>query len=149
MAARRCWIVVASAEHARRGRREGFMQACHGKAAPLRRLRPGDRVACYSPTVHFGQGDRLQAFTALGTVQPGQPYRADLERGFQPFRRDVAWHETGAAALADLQPRLAFTHAPNWGYRLRQGLVEISEADMATIAEAMFRAAARSGRPAR
>ncbi|MFO1079890.1 MAG: EVE domain-containing protein [Reyranellaceae bacterium] len=151
----RNWLAVASADHVAIGRQAGFMQVNHGKASPLRRLTPGDRVVYYSPTGRYSPShaarrqDRLQAFTALGTVQPGQPYRADLERGFQPFRRDVAWHETGAAALADLQPRLAFTHAPNWGYRLRQGLVEISEADMATIAEAMFRAAARSGRPAR
>jgi hypothetical protein len=33
----RNWIAVASAEHAQRGRSEGFMQVCHGKAAPLRR----------------------------------------------------------------------------------------------------------------
>jgi hypothetical protein len=26
------WIAVASAEHVRRGRREGFMQVSHGKA---------------------------------------------------------------------------------------------------------------------
>ena len=28
----------------------GFMQVSHGKAAPLRRIRPGDGVAYYSPT---------------------------------------------------------------------------------------------------
>lgn len=32
------WIAVASAEHVRSGRAQGFMQVCHGKAAPLRRL---------------------------------------------------------------------------------------------------------------
>lgn len=31
------WIAVASAEHVRSGRSQGFMQVCHGKAAPLRR----------------------------------------------------------------------------------------------------------------
>jgi len=44
------WIAVASAEHVRRGQSEGFMQVCHGKAAPLRRVRPGNRVVYYSPT---------------------------------------------------------------------------------------------------
>ena len=43
------WIAVASAEHVRRGKREGFMQVSHGKAAPLKRIRPGDRVVYYSP----------------------------------------------------------------------------------------------------
>ena len=44
------WIAVASAEHVRRGREGGFMQVCHGKAAPLRRIQPGDGVVYYSPT---------------------------------------------------------------------------------------------------
>lgn len=45
----RNWVAVASAEHVRIGRAAGFMQVCHGKAAPLRRIKPGDRVAYYSP----------------------------------------------------------------------------------------------------
>jgi hypothetical protein len=32
------WIAVASADHVGRGRAPGFMQVCHGKAAPLRRI---------------------------------------------------------------------------------------------------------------
>src|SRR5437879_3630028 len=63
------WIAVASAEHVRRGRGEGFMQVCHGKAAPLRRVKPGSRVVYYSPTEAFGGKERLQAFTALGVVR--------------------------------------------------------------------------------
>ena len=74
------WIAVASAEHVRIGRARGFMQVCHGKAAPLRRLSPGDGVAYYSPTETFGGKDRLQAFTAIGVVAPGAPYQADMRR---------------------------------------------------------------------
>jgi hypothetical protein len=55
-----CWVAVASAEHVRRGRREGFMQVSHGKAAPLKRIKPGDRVVYYSPTVTLGGNDKLQ-----------------------------------------------------------------------------------------
>ena len=62
--------------------------------------------------------------------------------GFLPFRRDVIWHEAEPVALAAVQASLAFTQEKNWGYRLRQGLVEISEADMAVIAAAMFTASA-------
>jgi hypothetical protein len=36
------WLTVARAEHVRRGQAEGFMQVCHGKAAPLKRIQPGD-----------------------------------------------------------------------------------------------------------
>ena len=55
------WIVVAAAEHVRRGRAGAFTQACHGKAAPLKRMKPGDGVVCYSPTASFRGKDRLQA----------------------------------------------------------------------------------------
>jgi hypothetical protein len=70
------WIAVASAEHVRRGRREGFMQVCHGKATPLRRVKPGSRVVYYSPTETFGGGDRLQAFTAFGVVRDIDAYQS-------------------------------------------------------------------------
>ena len=149
------WLAVASAEHVEIGRNAGFMQVSHGKASPLRRIQPGDRVVYYSPNRTYTpsharrERDRLQAFTAIGTVKPGKPYQADMGFGFQPFRRDVAWHEAEPAALAELQPRLSFTQEKNWGYRLRQGLVEISDADMTTIAEAMFVATAASAEPYR
>ena len=63
---RRYWLAVASADHARRGKALGIMQVGHGKGAPLRRLRPGDGVVYYSPTVTLGGKDRLQAFTLIG-----------------------------------------------------------------------------------
>ena len=142
----RNWLAVASAEHVEIGRNEGFMQVCHGKATPLRRVQPGDRIVYYSPhrtytASHAQRGrDRLQAFTAIGTVKPGKPYQADMGFGFHPFRREVAWHEAEATPIAALQDRLAFTQEKNWGYRLRGGLIEIGEADMVVIAEAMFTA---------
>jgi len=76
------WIAVASAEHVRLGVAGGFMQVCHGKTGPLRRIRAGDGVACYSPTETFGGGERLQAFTAIGRVCGDEPYPADMGGGF-------------------------------------------------------------------
>jgi hypothetical protein len=148
----RNWLAVASAEHVEIGRSAGFMQVCHGKASPLRRVQPGDRVVYYSPNrlytpSHALRGkDRLQAFTAIGTVK-GALYQADMGFGFHPFRRDVAWHDAQPAALAALQEELVFTQEKNWGYRLRQGLVEISDADITIIAAAMFKASAAPDRP--
>jgi hypothetical protein len=133
----RHFVAVAAAEHVRRGRAQGFMQVCHGKAAPLRRLQPGDRVVTYSPTATFGGNDRLQAFTAIGTVS-GEPYRVDMGGGFRPFRRDVIWDAAEEVAISQLLHELEFTAGRrNWGYRLRFGLFEISAIDMATIARAM------------
>jgi hypothetical protein len=45
------------------------MQVCHGKAGPLRRIRPGDGIAYYSPTIAFGSRTPYRAFTACGTVR--------------------------------------------------------------------------------
>ena len=58
------------------------------------------------------------------------------------------WWRHSPGPLVELQDRLVFTQERNWGYRLRQGLVEISADDMTTIAEAMFTASARPGQPA-
>ncbi len=135
----RHWIAVASAEHVSRGRTHGVMQVCHGKAAPLRRITPGDRIVYYSPTSRFGGKDRLQAFTAIGTVADGMPYQVEMTAGFKPWRRDVHWHAAHEAPIRPLLGRLAFTgDGANWGYRFRFGLFEITGEDAALIATAMM-----------
>jgi hypothetical protein len=132
------WIVVASAEHVRRGRAAGFMQVSHGKAAPLKRIKPGDRVAYYSPAVTLGGKDRLQAFTAIGTVKDGEPYVFDMGKGFKPYRRDVDWAKAEEALIRPLLDALSFTAGkPNWGYQLPFGLFPVSAADFSLIAKAM------------
>ncbi|MBB6221016.1 EVE domain-containing protein [Rhizobium leguminosarum] len=134
----RAWIAVASAEHVRIGRQAGFMQVCHGKASPLGRITPGDRVIYYSPTVVFGGKDRLQAFTAIGAARDGAPYQVEMESGFRPWRRDVDWRPAEETPIRPLLDRLAFTRVgPNWGYQLRFGLFGISNEDADMIAEAM------------
>jgi len=134
----RNWVAVASAEHVRIGRGQGFMQVCHGKAAPLKRVQPGDRVVYYSPSSAFRGQDKLQSFTAIGVVDDGVPYQADMGGGFSPFRRDVAWCSAEETPIKPLVGRLHFTMArPNWGFQLRFGLFEISGDDMAVIATAM------------
>lgn len=132
------WIAIASAEHVARGRAAGFMQVCHGKAAPLRRIRPGDRVAYYSPTVTFGAKDPCRAFTAVGEVADGEPYPFDMGGGFVPWRRNVRWLAAEPAPILPLLPYLDLTRGlRNWGARFRFGLVAVSDHDMALIAGAM------------
>ena len=132
------WVAVASAEHVRFGRREGFMQVCHGKAGPLRRIAAGDRVVYYSPTVTFGGKDKLQAFTAMGIVDDREPYQADMGNGFIPFRRDVRWLDGEETPIKTMLDALEFTSGKsNWGYQLRFGLFSISAVDMHRIAAAM------------
>ncbi len=132
------WIAVASADHVRLGRGVGFMQVCHGKAGPLRRIRPGEVVAYYSPTVEFRGRERCQAFTALGMVRNRDPYEADMGNGFRPFRRDVDWFDGSESPIAPLLDQLDFTRGrKNWGYQLRFGLFSVSDGDILRIAEAM------------
>ncbi|MGB8548266.1 MAG: EVE domain-containing protein [Xanthobacteraceae bacterium] len=100
------WIVVASAEHVQRGRAAGFIQAGHGKASPLRRMKAGDGVICYSPTSTFGGKDRLQAFTSIGTIKDDKVYQADMG-GISPVpsRPDLSGCGPGADRAAARRTR--------------------------------------------
>lgn len=114
------------------------MQVCHGKAAPLRRVQAGDRVAYYSPTVAMGGSDRLQAFVSIGVVQPGDAYAFDMGGGFVPFRKDVHYLPAREAPIAPLLDRFEFVDdRQRWGSKFRFGLFAISDHDMGLIAEAM------------
>lgn len=130
------WIAVASADHVRTGREMGFMQVCHGKSAPLRRVSPGDTVAYYSPREQMRGGAACQAFTALGIVRDGTPYQVTMAPAFHPFRRDVDWLDAVETPIRPLLDHLSWG-GPNWGYKLRFGLFEVPAADMALIAQAM------------
>jgi hypothetical protein len=139
--ARKNWIAVASAEHARRGCEEpghGFMQVCHGKCAPLKRVQPGDRVAYYAPAVTMGGKNRLQSFVSIGIVQPGVPYAFDMGGGFVPFRRDVVYVPAQETPIAPLLDLFEFVEdRTRWGYKFRFGLFMVTDADMRLIANAM------------
>jgi|SRR5579864_3347966 len=134
----KCWVAVASAEHVLIGRAGGFMQICHGKGGPLRRIGAGDWVVYYSPTATFGGNDRLQAFTAIGVVEPGLPYQSDMGDGFRPFRRDVRWISANETPIRPLLDALSFSAGnKSWGYQLRFGLFEVERRDMRLIGRAM------------
>lgn len=132
------WIAVASANHVARGIAGGFMQVNHGKAAPLKRISPGDLICYYSPVKEFGGTEKLQAFTAIGTIKPGDIYQGDMGGGFTPFRRNVEWFTGRDAPIAPLLDKLEFTKGKtNWGYQMRFGLFEVSAVDMELIAASM------------
>lgn len=136
------WIAVASAEHARRGRDEfaplpGFMQVCHGKLAPIKRVKPGDLVTYYAPTVTMGGKEKCQSFVSFGVVEPGDPYVFDMG-GFVPYRRNVRYLEAVETPIAPLLDDFEFVEdRSRWGYKFRFGLFSISNHDMQLIAKAM------------
>ncbi|WP_293865894.1 EVE domain-containing protein [uncultured Alsobacter sp.] len=136
------WLGVACAAHVRRGRGEGFMQLCHGRAAPLRRIRPGDGIVYYSPTTQMGVPDGYRSLTAIGRVRERDTYRVTMAPGFEPFRRDVEWAASREIAIAPLLPLLSFSAGNrNWGYQLRRGIVPMTAEDFELIAGAMAAAA--------
>ena len=138
MDAAKYWVVTASADHAAIGRAEGIVQAGHGKAAPLLRLRAGDGVVIYSPRATYPDGPSLQAFTAIGRVAVGEPWVGVMGGGFRPWRRGVTWAEATPAPIRPLLQALDLTRGlASWGMAFRYGLRPLSEADFACIARAM------------
>jgi len=135
-AAKSYWLAVACAEHVRRGRKNGFMQVNHGKLGPLKRIKPGDGVVYYSPSVAMGEKDGFQSFTAIGYVRDGQPYQGEMMSG-KAYRRDVDWLDTPEQPIRPLLDWLDFTQDKNWGYQLRFGLVPFGESDFEFLQEIM------------
>jgi EVE domain len=137
----RDWIAVASAEHVARGRSEGFMQVNHGKAAPLKRIKPGDGVVYYSPVQVFGTKAPYRHFTAIGKVKDGEPYQIEMGEGFKPYRRNVAWRNPKEVPVTPITPMLVMLEfsagKKNWGYQLRFGLFQISQHDFDLIDAAL------------
>lgn len=134
----RYWIGVASSDHVQRGVEGGFCQLCHGKAAPLKRMSPGDWIAYYSPRTAMKGGETVQAFTALGRVVDDRVFQHDMGEGFVPFRRRIDFQPCESAPIKPLVPRLSFIRKKeSWGYVFRFGMIEIPEADFRAIARAM------------
>jgi hypothetical protein len=132
------WMGVVSRAHVERGVAGGFAQLCHGKEQPLRRMRAGDWLVYYSPTVEFRPGAaRLQAFTALGQVLDDDVYPFDMGNGFVPFRRNVRYDRVHPLPLAAVASRLHLTARPSWGMALRRGHLPLDPHDFALIAASM------------
>jgi len=130
------WLGVVSQAHVRRGVGGGFAQVCHGKGPPLRRMKRGDWLIYYSPSVELG-GASLRAFTALGQLEDDQVFSFDMGGGFVPFRRRVRYLHTREVRLDDVKQKLELCAAPHWSMALRRGLLPLSQRDLLTLADAM------------
>lgn len=132
------WLVVVSADHVQIGKRLGIVQANHGKAAPMKRLKAGDIIVFYSPKVEFGGNELLQKFTALARVKDGEVYQGDMGGGFVPYRRDVEFVPSAEADIRPLIDKLYFIKdKTHWGFKFRFGFFEIPKSDYEIIAKAM------------
>ena len=70
----RYWVGVASRDHVLLGVAGGFCQVCHGKQAPLARMKRGDWILYYSPKTGMNSGEKVQAFTAVGQIVDDRVY---------------------------------------------------------------------------
>ena len=132
------WVGVASREHVAAAVEGGFCQLNHGREAPLKRMQPGDRVVYYAPRDRMRAGAVVQAFVALGTILPGEPYRTEAAEGFRPYRRAVRYHRAREAPIRPLLATLSFTRShDHWGQAFRRGAFELEPGDLHVIAEAM------------
>ncbi|MBL8938426.1 MAG: EVE domain-containing protein [Archangium sp.] len=134
----RLWVGVISRTHVLRGVAGGFTQVCHGKRAPLARMKPGDLFFVYSPTTEMRGGEVLRAFTAVGVIRDDVVFQFDMGGGFVPFRRAVNWQpRVNEVPLNSLRSRLQFVKDAGWGLKARSGHFEISRADGAVLLDAM------------
>lgn len=134
----RYWLVVVSKDHIEIGKKLGIVQANHGKAAPMKRMRPGDLIVFYSPKVHFQGKELLKKFTAIARVKKGDVYLGDMGGGFAPYRRDVEFISCKETDIQPLIDTLTFIrNKKSWGFVFRFGFFEIPKVDFENIAKAM------------
>jgi predicted RNA-binding protein len=132
------WIILASKDHIQRGQAGGFIQANHGKAAPLKRMRAGDWVIFYSPKLEFDKPEKLQCFTAIVRVVGEEIYQQDMGGGFVPFRLKVQFLPSKDVSIQPLIEELTFIKdKTHWGAPFRFGTLQIPEEDFRLIAGKM------------
>ncbi|MDO5106141.1 EVE domain-containing protein [Capnocytophaga sp.] len=135
----RYWIIVASKDHAQKGVAEGFAQACHGKATPLKRMKKGDFVIYYSSKLTFGKSEPCQKFTAIGKVADNEVYPFQMTETFCPYRRNIKFFKSKEVSIFQLIDLLDFIpNKKSWGYPFRYGFLEINENDFNLIASKML-----------
>lgn len=133
------WIIVATRDHVLEAARGGFVQAEHGKASLLRRMKKGDWVIYYSPRLEFDKSDKCQRFTAIARISEGAIIQQDLGNGFTAYRRNAAYSESREVSILPLVPHLSFIkNKERWGLGLRYGKVKISEDDFSRISSLML-----------
>jgi hypothetical protein len=116
----------------------GFCQLCHGKAAPLNRMAPGDMLIYYSPRQEMRAGAPIQAFTAIARINESVPYQVTVKEGFEPMRRDVTYIDAAEAPIRPMLKDLSFVQGlPSWGMAFRRGFFSILLDDFQKIASAM------------
>lgn len=133
------WIIVASKDHVKIGIAEGIAQTCHGKVAPLKRMRKGDYIIYYSGKQTLGRPDKCQEFTALGKVVDDEIYQIQVSENFCPSRRNIDFMQSKDTSILVLINNLDFIqNKKSWGYPFRFGFFEINQHDFDLISSQML-----------
>lgn len=132
------WIGVASQEHVKIGEAGGFCQLCHGKSAPLKRMKKGDFIIYYSSKRQMTDKIPYQKFTAIGEIIDDIVYQVEMFEGFFPYRKNVHFVDSHESPIVPLIQDLSFIqNKKQWGYPFRYGHLEISKEDFFLIANNM------------
>lgn len=133
------WLIVVSKDHIETGKKLGIVQANHGKAAPMERMKSGDLIVFYSSKLHFQGKEPLKKFTAIARVKEGEVYQGEMGGGFVPYRRDVEFIPCEETDILPLIPKLTFIkNKQSWGFVFRFGFFKIPKKDFETISKAMI-----------
>lgn len=139
MRAKKYWVATISKEHIQRGIDGGFIQVCHGKEAPLKRMRKEDYLLVYSSKITMEGNEKCQAFTALGKVADDDVYAFQMTENFVPFRRNIQFMKANEVSILPLIEKLEFIpNKKSWGYPFRYGFFEINENDFNFITSKML-----------
>ncbi len=134
------WIAAVSKQHTMRGVAGSFMQVCHGKQAPLKRMKKGDYLLVYSSKITMEGNEKCQAFTAVGRVKDDEVYPFQMSENFIPYRRNIDFLECVESPIIPLINNLEFiSNKKSWGYPFRFGFFEVKEHDFNLIASKMLR----------
>lgn len=135
----RYWMIVASKDHVKSGVEAGFAQACHGKVAPLKRMRKGDFIIYYSGKQTMGKTGACQQFTAIGKVADNEIYEFQVSDDFCPSRRNIEFLPGKDISILPLIGELDFIqNKKSWGYPFRFGFFEIQKHDFDLISSQML-----------
>jgi len=134
------WITVISKDHIEKGVAGSFIQVCHGKQGPLKRIKEKDWIIVYSPKITMDGNEKCQSFTAIGQATGESIYSFQMTKDFIPFRRNVEFYPCQEISILPLIDKLDFIqNKKSWGYPFRFGLFKIGENDFNLITSNMLK----------
>ena len=135
----RYWIAVVPKAPVERCIAENFAMFAHGRHDAVKRVKPRDWLAYYSPRTLLKGGDEVRTFTAIGRFADREPYEVEMSAGRVGWRRDIAYEKK--AREAGIYPRLDqlsfIKDREHWGLFFHRSLFSVTRDDFALIAGAM------------